>query len=73
MKDLQTEERREMLKNINNPDEINFATAVLVLIIAFASFTIILPLLQRAADIQSLPDCELHGDCAEIIRNINDK
>ena len=71
MKDLQTEERREMLKNINKPAEMNFVNAVLVLIISFAFLTIILPLLQRAADIQSLPDCELHGDCAEIIKNIN--
>ncbi len=71
MKDLQTEERREMLKNINKPEEINFVSAILVLIISFACFTILLPLLQRAADIQSLPDCELHGDCAEIIKNIN--
>ena len=75
MKDLNTQNRKKMLKKIARPEprEMNFLEAFLLMMLAFICFTIILPLLQRAADIQSLPDCELHGDCAEIIKNINNK
>lgn len=49
--------------------EMNFLQAFIILLLAVFAFF----LLQRAWDIHALNTCELHGDCAEVIRDINGK
>lgn len=71
MKDLQTKQRKQMIKRMAGRDELNFLQAFIILVITLVLFTVIFPLAQGAIDRQSLHNCELYGDCAEVIKHIN--
>ena len=73
MKDINTKQRKQMIKRMAGRDELNFLQAFIILVITLVLFTVIFPLAQRAMDIQSLHNCELRGDCSEVIRDINNK
>ena len=47
--------------------EMNFLQAFIILLLAVFFFFAF----QRATDIRALNNCEIHGDCAEVIRDIN--
>ena len=72
MKDINTKQRKQMIKRMAGRDELNFLQAFIILVITLVLFTVIFPLAQRAMDIQSLQTCEVYGDCAEVIKHINE-
>jgi hypothetical protein len=51
--------------------ELNFWQACVVLVVAFLALFTLFTLTQRAMDIKALNNCELYGDCTEVIRHIN--
>lgn len=86
--DKNTKQRQKMIKDMKNytlysmdkygkisvlPKELNFLQAFIMLVITLVLFTVIFPLAQRAMDIQAVHNCELRGDCSEVIRDINNK
>lgn len=59
-----------------NTEELNFIDSLtyfllLIIIGSIIIVKIIFPVVQRAVDIEALNTCEMRGDCAEVIKDIN--
>lgn len=51
--------------------EMSFGKAFAIVIGAVLVFGVLFPILQHAVDTNALNNCKEHGDCAEVIRDIN--
>ena len=76
MKDLNTQNRKKMIREMGKGYGWNFLESFMYFILAVIVGSVIIvklvfPLIQRAVDIEALRTCEDRGDCSEVIRDIN--